>query len=81
MGREQRLREESEEPRGARWKPAREAPKEAWPVAICGTILCSCGKGGRIVFTGSRHHGHWVHDCEHEVEITHYYVMPMPPLH
>lgn len=81
MGREQRLREDRGDT-GPRWKPAREAPDDAWPLAICGTIMCDCEeKGARMVVTGARHEGEWVSDCEHNIDITHYMELPYPPPH
>jgi hypothetical protein len=82
MGREQRARE-AQGATSPRWKPAREAPDDAWPLAICGTLVCNCdgNKGGRIVVTGARHKGEWVMECEHEVDITHFMLLPMPPPH
>lgn len=82
MGRESRLRAQSGEP-GYLWKPAIDAPKDAWPLAICATLMCDCegSKGGRIVVTGGRMDGHWVIECEHELDVTHYLQLPTPPSH
>lgn len=83
MGREQRQREAAGNV-GPRWKPAREAPKNAWPLALCATLLCDCAghqKGGRIVLTGSRYDGEWLCDCAHHIDITHYMELPQPPPH
>lgn len=65
------------------WRPADEAPNDAWPLAICGTLLCDCDgtKGARIVLTGGRLKGEWVMECSHDVDITHFMVLPVPPTH
>lgn len=64
-----------------KWKSAIDAPRNAWPLAIAATILCQCGRGGRIVVTGGRMDGEWVYDCEHQIEVTHFMVLPKPPTH
>ena len=62
-----------------RWRLADEAPDTIDPVAIAGTILCTCGKGGRVVVTGARVRGEWMSNCDHSIEVTHWMPLPAPP--
>ncbi len=65
------------------WKPASEAPADAWPLAIAATLQCDCdgAKGGRVVMTGARQGGKWVLECQHDIDITHFMELPKPPAH
>jgi hypothetical protein len=80
MGWAQRAGAQSDTPL-LRWRPAADAPPDAWPLAVCGTVQCDCAKGARMVVTGARANGEWVLDCGHDIEITHFMDLPRPPAH
>lgn len=82
MGHEARLRQEriaAAEGSAPVWEPASQAPANGGPFAVACTITCNCGKGGRVVVTGDRHKGEWVMTIEHQVDITHFMRLPLPP--
>lgn len=66
-----------------KWFHISKLKKDGWPLALCGTVLCDCAGdiGARIVMTGGRIDGQLIHDCSHEVEITHFMILDKPPPH
>lgn len=48
-----------------KWFPIMKLKEDAWPLALCGTVLCNCAGdiGARIVMTGGRIDARRYDDC------------------
>ncbi|HYD87148.1 MAG TPA: hypothetical protein VEA80_06725 [Vitreimonas sp.] len=61
------------------WQRLEQAPPDIENAALAATITCDCGRGGKIVVTGSRVAGEWIVMCEHSIELTHFMILPRHP--
>ncbi len=61
------------------WKPASQAPRDGFPIAVAVRITCNCGKGAICVLTSARENGEWIHPpFSHSFEVVEFYELPPP---